>query len=336
MSRTRHTRIFNPGTYLPVLLLFEAFAVSAVSGYTVTGRTEDLLLVERDMRGFRLKSQVPSQWLLSDKRIVSGIRQTWVSEKDGSTEVMADVCLLKSTELGNRCAHFTRTNTSGILSWGSYKGQFLGDKLWLCTNAFGNATFLFLKYNAAVRVGMVKCTSEQKALMEDVARKILRKMGSRASRRPTREYGERVKERIPEEVFEKVVSGAAVSVLRNFRVVRRADALWVTGLDGRYRLGRQREWRGVNDVLVGISICGFRDGREAEKAAEIRRAESHGYLIKGDLLGLEIPEDIKHYESVASVVFAKGPTAVHIYQYRKKKVDIRLFERLIKRLAPSL
>jgi len=56
---------------------------------------------------------------------------------------------------------------------------FLEDKLWLGTNVFKNATFLFVKHNATVRGAMVKCEPEQMELMEDVAQKILKKMDSK-------------------------------------------------------------------------------------------------------------------------------------------------------------
>ncbi|MFX0199467.1 MAG: hypothetical protein ACFFCW_25375 [Candidatus Hodarchaeota archaeon] len=333
---TRYVGIFTSPICVLMLMTCGIIIPTMSYGYMITDKVEDLVLIEDDIPGFRLKSQVPSQWLISEQKTVKGIRQTWTSNTYYGREIIADVCLLGNTKLCNKCAHFTRMGTSGILSWGSYKGQFLGDKLWMGTNAFGNATFLFVKYNAAVRVGMVKCEHEQMELMEDVAQKILKKIDYKKSRKPIDEYTKLKMEQISEELFEKIISGAVDSVLIGFKIERKGHALWLTDKDGHYQFGRQWEWRGEGDILIGISICRFQNPDEAQKGAEVRRLETYGYFIKGDLGKPEIPKDINRFESVASVLFAKGSMVVHIYQYNKKEIDTGLFESLVAKLSPNL
>lgn len=305
-------------------------------GYTITGNVDDLMLTEKEMPGFRLTSQVPSLWLISEKEVIRGIRQTWSSRTRYDEEIMADVCVLKNTPLANKCGYYTRKETSAVLAWGSYKGQFLGDKLWLGTNAVKNAAFLFVKYNVAVRVIMVKCESEQMRLMEDAARKILKKIDVKRSRTPSEEYAKLKKQQISKGLFSKIVSDAATTVLAGFEVERKDDALWLIDRDGHYQFGRRCEWRREDGVLIGISICRCQNKEQAQRSAEIRRDETYGYFIKGDLSRPRIPRKIEHFESVASIIFTKGPMVVHIYQYNRKRVDLRLFEALVGRISPNL
>jgi hypothetical protein len=288
------------------------------------------------MPGFRLTNQVPSLWVMSEKEIVRGVRQTWSSRTRYDEEIMADVCLLKDAPLANKCAFYTRKETSSVLAWGSYKGQFLGDKLWVGTNAFKNAAFLFVKYNVVVRVIMVKCEPEQMTLMEDVAQKILKKIDTQRSRNPSEEYAKLKKQQIPEDLFNKIVSDAATTVMAGFQVERKGDALWLIDREGHYRFGRRCEWRREDGVLIGISICRCQDKELAQQSAEIRRDETYGYIIKGDLSRPRIPRNIEQFESVSSIIFTKGHMAVHIYQYNKKGIDFSLFEALVRRISPNL
>jgi len=305
-------------------------------GYTITGEVEGLLLTEKDMPEFRLSSQAPSLWVISERQIVRGARQTWSSRTSYDEEIMVDVCLLKDTALANKCAYTTRKETSEVLAWGSHKGQFLGGKLWVGTNAFKNAAFLFVKYNVVVRVIMVKCEPEQMKLMEDAAQKILRKIDARRSRNPSEEYAGLKKQQISEELFGRLVSEAERTVLSGFSDVRKGDALWLFHRDGHYQFGRRREWRREDGILIGISMVRCRNEEQAQRSAEIRRDETYGTLLRGDLSRPRIPRNIEHFESVASVIFTKDHMAVHIYQYNRKRIDIGLFDALVRRLSQNL
>lgn len=304
--------------------------------YIITGKVENLLLTENDMAGFRLKSQVSSMWLTSEHQVIKGIEQTWASNTNYGEDVMVDICLLNSIQLANKCTHLTRIETSNIFSWGSYKGQFLGEKLWVGANNFKNMAFLFIKYNVAVRVGMVKCETEQIVLIESVAEKVLNKIDSKKSRKPSREYERAKSIQIPEAKFERIILGAMESVLKNFRIERKNDAMWLIDSDGHFKYGRQWEWQIDDGPLVGISICQFQNPDEARKGAELRKIETYGYIVEGDFENPRIPPDINNFGYVSSVIFVKGSMVSHIYQYNKKGVDVGLFESLVAKISPNL
>jgi hypothetical protein len=325
-----------PRRSLWILVICQMAIAAACHAYTISGPIEALLPTEAEMPTFRLKSQVPSQWVISPKQLISGIRQTWVSRSRPDEELMVDVCLLDGAQAANRCTHLTRMETSALLAWGSYRGQFLGDKLWLGTNSFGNAAFQFLKYNVAAKVAMIRCEPGQIKLMETVAQQVLKKIEAKKSPKPTEEYARFLKEQLSQEDFDKIVSEAATLVLRGWRLERSADALWLTDETGRYQLGRQREWRREDGAIIGISICRFANAQDTQRAAVLRKNETHGYFVGGDLQSPKIPPDINHFESVASVIFAKGPWTVHVYQYNKRQTDTKLFQALVARVARNL
>ncbi len=320
------------GITICFILMIPVFIYS----HTIVVKVDDLLLTENDMPGFRLKNQVPSLWIDSKNQIVKGIRQTWASNTSYGEEIMADICLRDTIPSTNKCVHLTRLETSGILSWGSYKGQFLGDKLWLGTNAFSNATFMFLKYNIAVRVGMVKCKPGKMKLMEEVALKILKKIEAHKSDKPSEEYTKLKRQQISEKQFEEIVSGALESNLGGLKILRKKDDLWLIDEEGNYRLGREWEWLGEEDTLIGISICRFPTKEEVQKSAEIRKIESYGHIIEGDLGRPEIPEKLNNFESVSSVIFFTDSMAVHIYQFNKREPDLSLFKSLVEHIAAKI
>ncbi len=334
MSQLKYVRKYS--FFVGIMVCFLLMIPVFIDGHTVGVKVDDLLLTESDMPGFRLKSQVPGLWMSAKDQIVKGVRQTWASNTSYGEEIMVDICLLDTIPDANKCVHFTRMETSSILSWGSYKGQFLGDKLWLGTNAFSNATFMFFKYNVAVKVGMVKCEPGKMKLMEEVAQKILKKIDGHKSDEPSVEYTKLKSQQISEKQFLEIVSDALESNLGGFKILRRKDDLWLIDEEGNYRLGRGWEWLGEKDMLIGISICSFPTKNEAQKSIEIRKVESYGHIIEGDLSRPEIPEKLNSFESVSSVIFSKDSVAVHIYQFNKKEPDIGLFVSLVVHIAAKI
>ncbi len=295
------------------------------------------LLTELD--NFQLKSQFRNDWIVGhNNKLQKSLRQTWISNIDNTKEITIDISVFNTIPAAIEGTAYNSQSYSNHYFWGPVKIGVLGDDLWVNDNR--NALIL-VKANVGVQIGVPCSAKDEYEIMEVFAKRVLKKISENLS--PEIQYFIQTEKQnqVSNNDYNRIVNDIfKLDVMEEYTHSRISNSTWMVD-DNTFRIGLKNEWVNNSGSIIGIDICQFKTGINAEKATVVRLQNTSSYFFDLKNMSDKITMNEKWKKDISmhdtkkhnlSVITYHDSFVVHIYQYHPDKINFDSFYKLIKQL----